>query len=117
MKLVSLIYILLLYLNRVIKEARKKMRKRISAIIMTLFMVLASCSNQLEAEKLAAENKNTFFDSLVKIGQGFQDIFGILGNAIGDALGFNAVKSGDKRSKVGEHFEGIGKGLKNVKVS
>ncbi|ABF82201.1 variable large family protein [Borrelia hermsii] len=92
------------------------MRKRISAIIMTLFMVLASCSNQLEAEKLAAESKNTFFDSLVKIGQGFQDIFGIFGNAIGDALGFNAVKSDDKRSKVGEHFEGVGKGLKDTKI-
>nr|P70899.1 RecName: Full=Variable large protein 9; Flags: Precursor [Borrelia hermsii]AAB17732.1 variable major protein 9 [Borrelia hermsii] len=92
------------------------MRKRISAIIMTLFMVLASCSNQLEAEKLAAESKNTFFDSLVKIGQGFQDIFGIFGNAIGDALGFNAVKSDDKRSKVGEHFEGVGEGLKDTKI-
>nr|ABE73348.1 Vlp46 [Borrelia hermsii] len=92
------------------------MRKRISAIIMTLFMVLASCSNQLEAEKLAAESKNTFFGSLVKIGQGFQDIFGIFGNAIGDALGFNAVKSDDKRSKVGEHFEGVGKGLKDTKI-
>ncbi|ANA43943.1 variable large family protein [Borrelia hermsii] len=92
------------------------MRKRISAIIMTLFMVLASCSNQLEAEKLAAESKNTFFDSLVKIGQGFQDIFGIFGNAIGDALGFNAVKSDDKISKVGEHFEGVGKGLKDTKI-
>ncbi|ABF82177.1 variable large family protein [Borrelia hermsii] len=91
------------------------MRKRISAIIMTLFMVLASCSNQLEAEKLAAESKNTFFDSLVKIGQGFQDIFGIFGNAIGDALGFNAVKSGDKKSKVGEHFKKIGDGLTTTK--
>ncbi|AHH04528.1 Variable major protein (plasmid) [Borrelia nietonii YOR] len=91
------------------------MRKRISAIIMTLFMVLVSCSNQLEAEKLAAESKNSFFDSLVKIGQGFQDIFGIFGNAIGDALGFNAVKSGDKRSKVGEHFERIKKGLGDAK--
>ncbi|ANA43934.1 variable large family protein [Borrelia hermsii] len=91
------------------------MRKRISAIIMTLFMVFASCSNQLEAEKLAAESKNTFFDSLVKIGQGFQDIFGIFGNAIGDALGFNAVKSGDKKSKVGEHFKKIGDGLTTTK--
>nr|P70900.1 RecName: Full=Variable large protein 10; Flags: Precursor [Borrelia hermsii]AAB17733.1 variable major protein 10 [Borrelia hermsii] len=91
------------------------MRKRISAIIMTLFMVLASCSNQLEAEKLAAESKNTFFDSLVKIGQGFQDIFGILEMQLGDALGFNAVKSGDKKSKVGEHFKKIGDGLTTTK--
>ncbi|AHH04222.1 Variable major protein (plasmid) [Borrelia nietonii YOR] len=64
---------------------------------------------------MAAESKNSFLDSLVKIGQGFQDIFGIFGNAIGDALGFNAVKSGDKRSKVGEHFERIKKGLGDTK--
>ncbi|UPA10044.1 variable large family protein (plasmid) [Borrelia nietonii YOR] len=64
---------------------------------------------------MAAESKNSFLDSLVKIGQGFQDIFGIFGNAIGDALGFNVVKSGDKRSKVGEHFERIKKGLGDTK--
>ncbi|WP_157255297.1 variable large family protein, partial [Borrelia hermsii] len=34
---------------------------------------------------------------------------------ISDALGFNAVKSGDKRSKVGEHFERIKKGLGDAK--
>ncbi|AHH13369.1 Variable major protein (plasmid) [Borrelia hermsii YBT] len=93
--------VLMLNLMHKLKGGTEKMKKRISAIIMTLFMVLVSCSNQLEAEKLAAESKNTFFDSLVKIGQGFQDIFGIFGNAIGDALGLNAVKSDDKRSKVG----------------
>ncbi|AHH04159.1 Variable major protein, partial (plasmid) [Borrelia nietonii YOR] len=64
---------------------------------------------------MAAESKISFFNSLVKIGQGSQDIFGIFGNAIGDALGFNAVKSGDKRSKVGEHFERIKKGLGDTK--
>ncbi|AMR76071.1 Variable large protein B38 (plasmid) [Borrelia hermsii] len=64
---------------------------------------------------MAAESRNSFFDSLVKIGQGFQDIFGIFGNAIGDALGFNAVKSGDKKSKVGEHFKKIGDGLTTIK--
>ncbi|ABF82185.1 variable large family protein (plasmid) [Borrelia hermsii DAH] len=64
---------------------------------------------------MAAGSKNPFLDSLIKIGQGFQDIFGIFGNAIGDALGFNAVKSGDKKSKVGEHFKKIGDGLTTTK--
>ncbi|ANF34562.1 Variable large protein 10 (plasmid) [Borrelia turicatae] len=64
---------------------------------------------------MAVESKNTFLDSLVKIGQGFQEIFGIFGNAIGDALGLTAVKSGDKRSKVGEHFKTIGDGLTTTK--
>ncbi|AHH05930.1 hypothetical protein [Borrelia miyamotoi] len=43
---------------------------------------------------------------LVKIGQGLQELFGIFGNAIGDALGLTAVKSGDKRNKVEEHLRG-----------
>ncbi len=52
---------------------------------------------------------------MIKIGEGFQEIFGVFGSAVGDALGFNAVKSDDKRSKVGEHFKTIGDGLKNTK--
>ncbi|UPA11643.1 variable large family protein (plasmid) [Borrelia parkeri] len=63
----------------------------------------------------AVESKISFFDSLIKIDQGFQEIFGVFGNAIGDALGLTAVKSGDKRSKVGEHFEKIKKGLGDTK--
>ncbi|UPA15658.1 variable large family protein (plasmid) [Borrelia turicatae] len=64
---------------------------------------------------MTAESKNTFLDSLVKIGHGFYEIFGIFGNAIGDAFGLIAVKSGDKRSKVGEHFKTIGDGLSTTK--
>ncbi|UPA11512.1 variable large family protein (plasmid) [Borrelia parkeri] len=64
---------------------------------------------------MAAESKISFLDSLVKIGHGFYEVFGIFGNAIGDALGFTAVKSGDKRSKVGEHFKKIKKGLGDTK--
>ncbi|UPA14166.1 variable large family protein (plasmid) [Borrelia turicatae 91E135] len=64
---------------------------------------------------MAAESRISFFDSLIKIGQGFQEIFGIFGNAIGDILGLTAVKSGDKRSKVGEYFKTIGDGLTTTK--
>ncbi|AHH13299.1 Variable major protein (plasmid) [Borrelia hermsii YBT] len=63
---------------------------------------------------MAAESKNTFLDSLVKIGHGLQEIFGIFGNAIEDAFVLTAVKSGDKRSKVGEHFDKIKKGLEGT---
>ncbi|AHH07474.1 Variable major protein, partial (plasmid) [Borrelia crocidurae DOU] len=52
---------------------------------------------------------------LVKIGEGFQEIFGVFGSAVGDALGFSVVKSGDSRSKVGEHFKKIGDGLTTTK--
>ncbi|UPA15682.1 variable large family protein [Borrelia turicatae] len=82
---------------------------------MTLFLLLGCGSGQLQAEKLAAESKISFFDSLIKIGQGFQEVFGIFGNAIGDSFGLTAVKSDDKKSKVGKHFDKIGKGLKDTK--
>ncbi|ASJ27764.1 variable large family protein [Borrelia turicatae] len=89
-------------------------RITLSALLMTLFLLLGCGSGQLQAEKLAAESKISFFDSLIKIGQGFQEIFGIFGNAIGDTFGLTAVKSDDKKSKVGEHFERIKKGLEDT---
>ncbi|WP_268744155.1 hypothetical protein [Borrelia persica] len=41
---------------------------------------------------------------MVKIGQGFQEIFNSFGSAIGNAFGINAIKPEDKRSKVGGTF-------------
>ncbi|AHH07835.1 Variable major protein (plasmid) [Borrelia crocidurae DOU] len=61
------------------------------------------------------EAKNSFLESLVKIGEGFQEIFVGFGSAIGDVLGFTVVKLGDNRSKVGEHFKTLGQGLKSTK--
>ncbi|UPA19310.1 variable large family protein (plasmid) [Borrelia puertoricensis] len=49
------------------------------------------------------------------MGHGFYEIFGFFGNVIGDAFGLTAVKSGDKKSKVGEHFAKIKKGLGDTK--
>nr|WP_235048024.1 variable large family protein [Borrelia hispanica] len=65
--------------------------------------------------KVDLAKKNNFLESLVKIGEGFQEIFAGFGSAIGDVLGFNVVKVGDKRSKVGEHFKKIGDGLTTTK--
>ncbi|UPA19201.1 variable large family protein (plasmid) [Borrelia puertoricensis] len=56
-----------------------------------------------------------FLDSLVKIGHGFYEIFSSFGNVIGDALGLTALKSDDKKSKVGEHFKKIRDGLTTTK--
>ncbi|UPA19316.1 variable large family protein [Borrelia puertoricensis] len=88
------------------------MMKRITlcALLMTLFLLLSCGSGSTKME----DPKTTFLDSLVKIGHGFYEIFGIFGNAIGDAFGLTAVKSGDKKSKVGEHFDKIKKGLEDT---
>ncbi|WP_434757433.1 variable large family protein (plasmid) [Borrelia puertoricensis] len=89
------------------------MMKRITlcALLITLFLLLSCGSGTTNME----DPKTTFLNSLVKIGHGFYEIFGIFGNAIGDALGLTAVKSGDNRSKVGEHFKKIGDGLTTTK--
>ncbi|WP_051480277.1 variable large family protein [Borrelia crocidurae] len=65
--------------------------------------------------KVNLEAKNSFLESLVKIGEGFYEVFGVFGSAIGDVLGFHAVKSTDNRSEVGKHFEKMEKGLKSTK--
>ncbi|AFI32022.1 variable large family protein [Borrelia crocidurae] len=65
--------------------------------------------------KVDLAKKNSFLESLVKIGEGFQEIFVGFGSAVGDVLGFNVIKSDDNRSKVREHFKTIGDGLKNTK--
>ncbi|WP_414625589.1 variable large family protein [Borrelia duttonii] len=84
-------------------------------ILMVMMMVMMGCNSGGVSEgKVNLEAKNSFLESLVKIGEGFQDIFGVFGSAFGDVLGFSVVKSGDKRSKVGEHFENLGKGLKST---
>ncbi len=82
---------------------------KIKSICATLFISLFLSCNSGVIEEL--EKKNTFFDSLVKIGHNFQEIFGSFGNTIGDALGFSAVKSDDTRDKVGKHFEKLGEAL------
>ncbi|WP_038359110.1 variable large family protein [Borrelia hispanica] len=81
-------------------------------MMMLVMVVMMGCNNGvLEEEKIGLEKKNSFLDSLVKIGEGFQEIFGVFGSAVGDALGFSVVKSGDTRSKIGEHFKKLGNGL------
>ncbi|WP_235048104.1 variable large family protein [Borrelia persica] len=85
-----------------------------SLIIMMILGVMG-CNSGLVSEKERLEKKNSFLDSLVKIGQGFQEIFGVFGNVVGDVLGFNVVKPEDNRSKVGEHFKKIGDGLTTTK--
>ncbi|WP_024655095.1 variable large family protein [Borrelia hispanica] len=92
---------------------------RIREVMMMLVMVvMMGCNSGGVAGgegKVNLEAKNSFLESLVKIGEGFQEIFAGFGSAIGDAFGFTVVKSGDKKSKVGEHFKEIGDGLTTTK--
>ncbi|WP_241766288.1 variable large family protein [Borrelia crocidurae] len=87
-------------------------------IMMMMVMMVMGCNSggvKGGEGKVNLEAKNSFLESLVKIGEGFQEIFSDFGSAVGDALGFSVVRSGDKRSKVGEHFKEIGNGLTTTK--
>ncbi|WP_050886277.1 variable large family protein [Borrelia crocidurae] len=94
------------------REGREK--RRIVMVMMMMVMMVMGCNSGGVAGgegKVDLAKKNSFLESLVKIGEGFQEIFGVFGSAVGDALGFSIVKSGDSRSKVGEYFKKVGKGL------
>ncbi|WP_050886279.1 variable large family protein [Borrelia crocidurae] len=97
------------------REGREK--RRILMVMMVVMMVMGCNSGGVKGGegKVNLEAKNSFLESLVAIGQGFQEIFSGFGSAVGDALGFSVVKSGDNRSKVGEHFKKVGEGLKATK--
>ncbi|AHH07123.1 Variable major protein (plasmid) [Borrelia crocidurae DOU] len=95
------------------REGRE--RRRIVMMMMVVMMVMGCNSGGVSEGKVNLEAKNSFLESLVAIGEGFQEIFVGFGSAIGDVLGFNVVKVGDKKSKVGEHFENLGKGLQIIK--
>ncbi|ACH94161.1 variable large family protein [Borrelia duttonii] len=94
----------------------KKGEGKVRVILLMMMMVMMGCnSGGVKGGEVNLEAKNSFLESLIKIGEGFQEIFDVFGSAVGDALGFSVVKAGDKRSKVGEHFEKIGKGLQVIK--
>ncbi|AHH07076.1 Variable major protein (plasmid) [Borrelia crocidurae DOU] len=90
-------------------------RVMIMMMFVVVMMVMGCNSGGVSEGKVDLARKNSFLESLVKIGEGFQEIFGVFGSAVGDALGFSVVKSGDSRSKVGEHFKKIGDGLTTTK--
>nr|WP_011666319.1 variable large family protein [Borrelia duttonii]BAC22664.1 vmpE [Borrelia duttonii] len=98
------------------KEKKGEGKVRVVILMVMMIVMMMGCnSGGVKGGEVNLEAKNSFLESLVKIGEGFQEIFDVFGSAVGDALGFSVVKAGDKRSKVGEHFENLGKGLQVTK--
>nr|BAC22668.1 vmpJ [Borrelia duttonii] len=67
----------------------------------------------MKGEEESSQSK--FLKSIIGLRNEFLNVFISFGDMVGGILGFNAVKSDDKRSKVGEHFKTIGDGLKSTK--
>ncbi|WP_235048099.1 variable large family protein [Borrelia persica] len=81
------------------------------SLLIIMMMGMMGCNSGLVSEKEGLEKRNSFLETLVKVGEGFYEIFSSFGNV----LGFNVVKADDNRSKVGEHFGKLGNGLKETK--
>nr|P70904.1 RecName: Full=Variable large protein 23; Flags: Precursor [Borrelia hermsii]AAB17737.1 variable major protein 23 [Borrelia hermsii] len=84
------------------------MRKRISAIIMTLFMVLVSCNSGGVAE----DPKTVYLTSIANLGKGFLDVFVTFGDMVAGAFG---IKADTKKSDIGKYFNDIEKTMTTVK--
>ncbi|AHH13199.1 Variable outer membrane protein (plasmid) [Borrelia hermsii YBT] len=84
------------------------MRKRISAIIMTLFMVLVSCNSGGVAE----DPKTVYLTSIANLGKGFLDVFVTFGDMVAGAFG---IKADTKKSDIGKYFTDIEKTMTTVK--
>nr|ABF21151.1 Vlp5 [Borrelia hermsii] len=76
------------------------MRKRISAIIMTLFMVLVSCNSGGVAE----DPQSKFLKSVIDLGNDFLNVFTSFGDIVSKVLGFSTET---KKSDVGAYFKTI----------
>ncbi|ABF82206.1 Variable large protein D56 (plasmid) [Borrelia hermsii] len=84
------------------------MRKRISVIIMILFMVLVSCNSGGVAE----EPKTVYLTSIANLGKGFLDVFVTFGDMVTGAFG---IKADTKKSDIGKYFADIEKTMTSVK--
>ncbi|AHH13368.1 Variable outer membrane protein (plasmid) [Borrelia hermsii YBT] len=84
------------------------MRKRISAIIMTLFMVLVSCNSGGVAE----DPKTVYLTSIANLGKGFLDVFVTFKDMVTGAFG---IKADTKKSDIGKYFTDIEKTMTTVK--
>nr|P70897.1 RecName: Full=Variable large protein 4; Flags: Precursor [Borrelia hermsii]AAB09432.1 variable major protein 4 [Borrelia hermsii] len=84
------------------------MRRRISAIIMTLFMVLVSCNSGGVAE----DPKTVYLTSIANLGKGFLDVFVTFGDMVAGAFG---IRADTKKSDIGKYFNDIEKTMTTVK--
>ncbi|AOW96264.1 variable large family protein [Borrelia miyamotoi] len=83
-----------------------KKRKTLSAIIMTLFLIIG-CNNGG-----GEDPQKVFLTSIANLGKGFLDVFVTFGDMISGAFG---IKAETKKSDVGKYFADIEKTMTSVK--
>ncbi|WP_330730342.1 variable large family protein [Borrelia turicatae] len=83
-------------------------RITLSALLMTLFLLLSCGSGSSKAE----DPKTLFLTSIANLGKGFLDVFTSLSDMITGALG---IKADTKKSDIGNYFTSIEKTMNTVK--
>ncbi|AHH05979.1 Variable outer membrane protein (plasmid) [Borrelia miyamotoi FR64b] len=108
------VFLLLLYLIkinyfftcRIKRHIIMKKRKALSAIIMTLFLIIG-CNNGG-----GEDPQKVFLTSIANLGKGFLDVFVTFGDMVTGAFG---IKAETKKSEVGQYFADIEKIMTSVK--
>ncbi|WP_434757235.1 variable large family protein (plasmid) [Borrelia puertoricensis] len=83
-------------------------RITLSALLMTLFLLLSCGSGTISAE----DPKTTFLTSIANLGKGFLDVFTSLSDMITGAFG---IKADTKKSDIGNYFTSIENTMNSVK--
>ncbi|AOW96281.1 variable large family protein [Borrelia miyamotoi] len=83
-----------------------KKRKTLSAIIMTLFLIIG-CNNGG-----GEDPQKVFLTSIANLGKGFLDVFVTFGDMVTGAFG---IKAETKKSDVGQYFTSIAETMESVK--
>ncbi|WP_418456546.1 variable large family protein [Borreliella lusitaniae] len=88
--------------------------KKISSVIFLLtFLVFINCKNNAGEASSSDETDqgNKFYQSVIKLGNGFLDVFTSFGGLVADALG---LKADPKKSEVKTYFDTIAKKLEET---
>ncbi|WP_434757381.1 variable large family protein (plasmid) [Borrelia puertoricensis] len=85
-------------------------RITLSALLMTLFLLLSCGSGTTSAE----DTQSRFLKSVISLGNDFLNVFTSLSDMVGGVLGFNTTT---KKSDVGNYFKTIEKSLTTTKTS
>ncbi|WP_342039195.1 variable large family protein [Borreliella garinii] len=87
------------------------MKKISSAILLATFFVFTNCKNNVEKAADSNDSANDFYQSVIKLGNGFLDVFTSFGGLIADAFG---LKADPKKSEVKDYFNTVAKKLEET---
>uniref|UniRef100_UPI0004940C2F variable large family protein n=1 Tax=Borreliella garinii TaxID=29519 RepID=UPI0004940C2F len=83
-----------------------------SAIFILTFFVFTNCKNNAGEATSKEDPVETFYQSIIKLGNGFLDVFTSFGSLVADAFG---LKGNPKKTDVKNYFDNMVKKLEETK--